>query len=113
MKAVVLCGRGKVEYREVEKPQIGERDLLIEVKACGICGSDLHFFYGGMEPIGEVPLVMDMNLQESLLKKEKKLRITGKLEIVSYRIIPEEHVEDVRAVQGGILLPANRDRLWE
>ena len=58
MKAVVLCGRGKVEYREVEKPQIGERDLLIEVKACGICGSDLHFFYGGMEPIGEVPLVM-------------------------------------------------------
>ena len=96
MKAVVLCGRGKVEYREVEKPQIGERDLLIEVKACGICGSDLHFFYGGMEPIGEVPLV-----------------ITGKLEIVSYRIIPEEHVEDVRAVQGGILLPANRDRLWE
>lgn len=46
MKAVVLCGRGKVEYREVEKPQIGERDLLIEVKACGICGSDLHFFYG-------------------------------------------------------------------
>lgn len=73
MKAVVLCGRGKVEYREVEKPQIGERDLLIEVKACGICGSDLHFFYGGMEPIGEVPLVMGHEFAGIIVEKGKEV----------------------------------------
>ena len=38
MKAVVLCGKGKVEYRDVPKPEIGEDDILLEVKACGICG---------------------------------------------------------------------------
>lgn len=71
MKAVVLCGRGKVEYREVEKPQIGERDLLIEVKACGICGSDLHFFMGEWNRLEKCLWLWDMNLQESLLKKER------------------------------------------
>jgi threonine dehydrogenase-like Zn-dependent dehydrogenase len=27
---------------EVEKPKIGEADVLVEIKACGICGSDVH-----------------------------------------------------------------------
>lgn len=58
MKAVVLCGKGKVEYRDVPKPELGEEDFLLEVKACGICGSDLHFYYGSMEPVGKTPLVM-------------------------------------------------------
>ena len=58
MKAVVLCDRGKAELREVEKPQIDAGDILIEVKACGICGSDLHFYYGGLEPVGEVPFTL-------------------------------------------------------
>lgn len=31
----------KVE--DVEKPKLGPKDLLIRVKACGICGSDIHF----------------------------------------------------------------------
>lgn len=27
---------------EVPIPEIGPDDVLVEVKACGICGSDLH-----------------------------------------------------------------------
>ena len=58
MKAVVLCGKGQVEYREVEKPVCGDDDIILEVKACGICGSDLHFYYGRMDPLGPVPFTM-------------------------------------------------------
>lgn len=58
MKAVVLCGKGQVEYREVEKPVCGDDDIILEVKACGICGSDLHFYYGRMDPMGPVPFTM-------------------------------------------------------
>ncbi len=32
--------------REVEIPEISPLDVLIEVKACGICGSDVHGFDG-------------------------------------------------------------------
>ena len=33
---------GSVEVREVERPAIGQEDVLVEVAAVGVCGSDLH-----------------------------------------------------------------------
>ena len=33
--------KGSVEIREIEKPLIGEEDVLLEVMNVGICGSDL------------------------------------------------------------------------
>lgn len=34
--------KGSVELREMETPQIGEEDVLLEVENAGVCGSDLH-----------------------------------------------------------------------
>ncbi|MEX1238921.1 MAG: alcohol dehydrogenase catalytic domain-containing protein, partial [Cyclobacteriaceae bacterium] len=34
--------KGSVELREIEKPAIGEEDVLLEVANVGVCGSDLH-----------------------------------------------------------------------
>ena len=34
--------RGSVEIREIDKPVIGEDDVLLEVANVGVCGSDLH-----------------------------------------------------------------------
>src|SRR5258706_314296 len=34
--------KGSVEIREVNKPLIGEEDVLLEVVNVGVCGSDLH-----------------------------------------------------------------------
>src|SRR6478609_4032976 len=34
--------RGSVEIREIDKPEIGEDDVLLEVANVGVCGSDLH-----------------------------------------------------------------------
>jgi L-iditol 2-dehydrogenase len=47
MKAVVKYGKGKglVEMREVPEPQVKEDEVLIEVKAVSVCGSDLHIFH--------------------------------------------------------------------
>jgi L-iditol 2-dehydrogenase len=42
MKALVLKEYMKLSYEEVPMPEIGAEDVLIKVKACGICGSDVH-----------------------------------------------------------------------
>jgi L-iditol 2-dehydrogenase len=42
MKALVLEEYGRLEVREVEDPTPGPRDVLVRVRACGICGSDVH-----------------------------------------------------------------------
>jgi len=34
--------KGCVEIREIEKPAIGDEDVLLEVSNVGVCGSDLH-----------------------------------------------------------------------
>ncbi len=58
MRAVQLVGKGKVELRQVPVPEIGDDDILLQVKACGICGSDLHFFNGMTEPVLNRPYTM-------------------------------------------------------
>ena len=47
MKAVVKygCNPKEVELRDVDTPQIGEDDVLIEVAACGVCGSDVEMWH--------------------------------------------------------------------
>ena len=48
MKAYVLHGINDLRYEEVDKPFIGENEVLVEVKAAGICGSDIpRIFHTG------------------------------------------------------------------
>ena len=42
MKGIVFLGDGKLELREFPDPTPGPRDVVLEVKASGMCGSDLH-----------------------------------------------------------------------
>lgn len=41
MKACVLEAVGKLEYREAPAPRPGKGEVLLRVKACGICSSDI------------------------------------------------------------------------
>ena len=42
MKALLLTEYNHLEYMDFDDPKPGPQDVLIEVKACGICGSDIH-----------------------------------------------------------------------
>ena len=42
MKALLLTAASTFEYTEVPEPLLGPGELRIDVKACGICGSDIH-----------------------------------------------------------------------
>lgn len=42
MYALVLEDYGRLVYRQVSEPEVGPNDVLIRVRACGICGSDVH-----------------------------------------------------------------------
>lgn len=42
MKALVLEAYNKLVYKDVAKPVLNDDEVLIEVKAVGICGSDVH-----------------------------------------------------------------------
>ncbi|MDD4108481.1 MAG: galactitol-1-phosphate 5-dehydrogenase [Prolixibacteraceae bacterium] len=46
MKALVLDAYKQLNYRDFPDPEMSSSEVLIEVKACGICGSDVHGFDG-------------------------------------------------------------------
>jgi threonine dehydrogenase-like Zn-dependent dehydrogenase len=52
MKAACYQGIKDITCEEVGKPEISEPlDIIIKVKACGICGSDLHSYNLGLFPM--------------------------------------------------------------
>ena len=46
MKALVYTKPYCLEYSDFPDPVAGDDDVLVRVKACGICGSDVHGFTG-------------------------------------------------------------------
>jgi 2-desacetyl-2-hydroxyethyl bacteriochlorophyllide A dehydrogenase len=48
MKAAVFHGPQDVRFEEIDAPTLADGDVLLRVKACGICGSDLHTYKHGM-----------------------------------------------------------------
>ena len=47
MKAVVLVEPEHIEILDIPHPIMTEKDhIIIEVKACGVCGSDVRYYYG-------------------------------------------------------------------
>lgn len=42
MKALLLKEYNQFAYEDVPMPQPGPEEVLVQVKACGICGSDIH-----------------------------------------------------------------------
>lgn len=79
MKAYVLKGINKLEYMEVPIPELQKDEVLVEVKAVGICGSDIprifetgtyHFpTIPGHEFSGVVHSVYDEGLEHLIGKR--------------------------------------------
>ncbi len=46
MRAAFCSAPGTIAVRDVAEPVLGAGEVLVQVRACGICGSDLHWFHG-------------------------------------------------------------------
>lgn len=47
MKAAVLHAPHDLRIEEVEVPSLGDHDVMVRIRAGGICGSDLHYYHHG------------------------------------------------------------------
>jgi L-iditol 2-dehydrogenase len=46
MKAVVLHGQRDIRVEQVDVPKVSENEVLIRVRATGVCGSDIPRVFG-------------------------------------------------------------------
>ena len=79
MKCVSISGEKRFVLKERDIPTYKEGSVIIQVKSCGICGSDIHYWVGG-QPVGLVMghefagIVVDPGSRADLVKGD---RVTG------------------------------------
>jgi len=65
MKAVrMIAVNQPLQMYEIPIPEIGERDILVRVRAAGICHSDAHY-RAGRSPVRPLPMTLGQSRRSS------------------------------------------------
>jgi L-iditol 2-dehydrogenase len=56
MQQAVMTAPGRIEIRQIDRPRPQPKQVLIEVKRIGVCGSDIHVYHG-LHPYTSYPIV--------------------------------------------------------
>ena len=74
MKAMVLKEFNQpLILEEVQKPSYGEKDVLVKVKAAGLCGTDLKIQQGKI-PVKELPLIQGHEVSGIIVETGSKVK---------------------------------------
>ncbi|MDH5716053.1 MAG: alcohol dehydrogenase catalytic domain-containing protein [Spirochaetia bacterium] len=97
MKAGVYYKNTDVRVEEIPVPEIGDNDVLIKVKACGICGSDIMEWYR----IKKAPLVLGHELTGEVVDVGKNIvHLKKKDRVFAIHHVPcEECIECIKGHQ--------------
>jgi len=66
MKALVYIAPNQVTYRDEAEPQVDAGEVLLEIEAVGICGSDMHAYHGH-DPRRLPPLILGHELAAKIV----------------------------------------------
>ena len=69
MKAARLHGIGQgLSVDRIEIPKIGSKDILVDVRAAGICHSDIHYC-NGVSPVSNLPITLGHEISGIVAEK--------------------------------------------
>lgn len=102
-RVALLSGKGKIELIEEDVPSLSKEDVLIKVRACGICSGDIYGFLGypvwfnlpsplGHEPSGEV---VETGANVSKVSKGDHVTALGGPGYSDFIVVNEKYVEKV------------------
>ncbi len=63
---------GRMEKTEIPVPELGEGEVLVKVAGCGICHTDLGYFYHGVPTVTKPPLTLGHEVSGVIVAGEKK-----------------------------------------
>lgn len=75
MRQVVMLAPGEIEMREVDKPVlINPDEILLRIEKIGICGSDIHVYYG-QHPATPYPVVQGHEYSATVVEVGEKVTV--------------------------------------
>jgi len=88
MLAAVIYGPWDIRVKMVEDPSIQRDEILVKVKACGICGTDIHAYKMGNTSVSEEPLILGHEFSGEIVEvgpAVEGLRVGDKVVGTGYR----------------------------
>lgn len=90
MNANVFYEKEVMEFTQVDIPQITESEVLIRVRACGICGSDVSYYYG-LSPLetpnGKGPLIIGHEISGEVVEVGGEVARRGFLAVGDHVVV--------------------------
>lgn len=72
MKAMVLEKVGELKIKEIDKPVPKSNEVLVKIKACGLCGTDIKLYKG--EYTAKVPVILGHEFSGEVTEVGKDVR---------------------------------------
>jgi L-iditol 2-dehydrogenase len=66
MKQAIMTAPGRIEIREIETPELGPGQVLLQIRRIGVCGSDVHVYHGE-HPYTSYPVVQGHEFSASVV----------------------------------------------
>ncbi|MFL6588961.1 MAG: alcohol dehydrogenase catalytic domain-containing protein, partial [Chthoniobacterales bacterium] len=77
MKAIRLTAIGSpLQEQQIDVPNIRERDVLVRIRAAGICHSDAHY-RNGVSPVRQLPLILGHEVAGLVEKIGRSVKAVG------------------------------------
>ncbi|MDA3917324.1 MAG: 6-hydroxycyclohex-1-ene-1-carbonyl-CoA dehydrogenase [Deltaproteobacteria bacterium] len=62
---------GKLEKTQIDVPELKQGEVLVEVAGCGVCHTDLGYFYQGVPTVNKPPLTLGHEISGTVVDGEK------------------------------------------
>ncbi len=75
MRAALFYGdKEDMRIEQIDVPKIGDGDILLKVRTCGICGSDARYYINGNEKRYKKPVILGHELVADIYKVGNKVK---------------------------------------
>ncbi len=64
---------GKLEQTEIDVPELQPGEVLVEVAGCGVCHTDVGYFYDGVPTVSKPPLTLGHEISGRVVAGDDKL----------------------------------------
>ncbi|UCD08564.1 MAG: 6-hydroxycyclohex-1-ene-1-carbonyl-CoA dehydrogenase [Dehalococcoidales bacterium] len=76
---------GKLDRVSLDMPEIQEGEVLVEIAGCGVCHTDLGYFYDGVPTVTQPPLTLGHEISGTVIAGDDKM--IGK-EVIIPAVLP-------------------------
>ena len=64
--------KGEFKFSETSLPSLNENEVLVKVAGCGVCHTDISFWYSGVKSRHELPLTLGHEISGTVVAAASK-----------------------------------------